>query len=108
MHDEDGSIKGGCAARRGRARMQRATDPAVQRAREVRRPPYVPRAAALRPLLLQARPGHPQPAAIRWHTAASASARCMGWEMSSLVQNSLAVAFGPVYIDYASAMRACT
>ena len=39
--------------------MQRATDPAVQRAREVRRPPYVPRAAALRPLLLQARPRHP-------------------------------------------------
>mmetsp|Transcript_18549 Transcript_18549/g.55979 ORF Transcript_18549/g.55979 Transcript_18549/m.55979 type:complete len:703 (-) Transcript_18549:245-2353(-) len=38
-----------------RKRMQRAVDPALQRAKATRRPPYVPRATALRPLLLQAR-----------------------------------------------------
>lgn len=36
-----------------RKRMQRAVDPALQRAKATRRPPYVPRATALRPLLLQ-------------------------------------------------------
>ncbi len=105
VHDEHHGIKEGWAARRGRARMQRATDPAVHWAREVRRPPYVPRAAALRPLLLQARPatpsllrsvGTPLPLLQR----AEWVAECAVW-----CTISLAVAFGQVSDDHACAMH---